>query len=213
MPVVIEDRPTQAVRDEVIDQLIMNYSHGKLSYEAFERRLDVAMESEDNIEITKQAEDLELLVDQAYVDSKKSDMAFNYEPSDEHEQDTIINIFSGSERSGYWKVARELRIFSVFPGSDIDFSQAIFTHKETRIKIFSLFSGDNIYVPENVNVISKAFCIFGGIENKAPCIAGRDAPTLIIEGCTIFSGMDIKLKQSLKERFVSFADSLKRMFN
>lgn len=213
MPVAIEDRPTQAVRDEVVDKLIMNYSHGKLSYEAFERRLDIAMQSEDNIEIAKQAEDLELIVDQTYVDSKRRGMSANFEPSESHSEDTIVNIFSGSERTGVWKVAREVRVFSIFSGSDIDFSQAIFTAKETRVKVFSLFSGDNIYVPENINVVSKAFCIFGGIENKAPCLGDRDAPTLIIEGCTIFSGIDIKVKQSLKERFVAFADSLKRMFN
>lgn len=213
MPVVIEDRPTQAVRDEVIDKLIMNYSHGKLSYEAFERRLDIAMESENNVEIAQQAEDLELIVDQAFVDSKKRDMNFNFEPSDSLPQDTLVSIFSGSERSGVWRVAKEVRIFSVFSGSDIDFSEATFTSKETTVKVFSLFSGDNIYVPENINVVSKAFCIFGGIENKAPCLGGQDVPTLIIEGCTIFSGIDIKVKQSLKERFVAFADSLKRMFN
>lgn len=213
MPVVIEDRPTQAVRDEVIDKLIMNYSHGKLSYEAFERRLDIAMESENNVEIAQQAEDLELIVDQAFVDSKKRDMNFNFEPSDSLPQDTLVSIFSGSERSGVWRVAKEVRIFSVFSGSDIDFSEATFTSKETTVKVFSLFSGDNIYVPENINVVSKAFCIFGGIENKAPCLGGQDAPTLIIEGCTIFSGIDIKVRQSLKERFVAFADSLKRMFN
>ncbi len=38
MAVNIEDRPINKVREEVIDQLIMNYSHGELSHEAFERR-------------------------------------------------------------------------------------------------------------------------------------------------------------------------------
>ena len=213
MPVALEDRPTQAVRDEVIDKLIMNYSHGQLSFEAFERRLDVATESQDNHVIAAQAEDLDLVVDQAYVDSKKRGMAFTYDEADAPERDTLVNIFGGSERTGVWKVAKEVRVLSIFSGSDIDFSQAQFSHRVTHVKIFSLFSGDDIYVPEHINVVTKAFCIFGGIDNKSSTMVSEDAPTLIVEGCAIFSGIDIKLKKSLKERMVAFADSLKNMFN
>ncbi|NMP31188.1 cell wall-active antibiotics response protein [Thalassotalea sp. M1531] len=213
MPVTIEDRPTQAVRDEVVDKLIMNYSHGHLSYEAFERRLDIAMESQDNIEIAKQAEDLDLVVDKAYVESKKKSMFYTSEGADSEDRDTLVHIFSGSERKGVWKVAKEIRVFSIFSGAEIDFSEALFGHKTTTIKVFSLFSGDDIYVPENINVVSKVFCIFGGVENKAPCLADQNSPTLVIEGFAIFSGIDIKIKQSLKERFVAFADNLKKMFN
>ena len=213
MPVVIEDRPTQAVRDEVIDQLIMNYSHGKLSYEAFERRLDIAMESKDNAEIAKQAEDLDLSVDDSYVASKQHDFGCKVVPGEAEEVDEIVSIFSGSTREGTWNVAKEIKITSIFSGSDIDFSQAKFSHPQVRVKIFSLFSGDNIYIPEGVNVISKAFCIFGGIDNKAGSFAVPNAPTIIVEGFAIFSGVDIKVKQTIKERFVAFADSLKKMFN
>ncbi|MFD2166193.1 DUF1707 domain-containing protein [Thalassotalea euphylliae] len=213
MPVVIEDRPTQAVRDEVIDQLIMNYSHGRLSYDAFERRLDKAMNSEDNVEIAALAEDLELEVDEQYVDSKKRDFSFSFEPEGGEETDTLVNVFSGSSRGGAWKVAKEIRMFSLFSGSDIDFSQARFTHPETHVKVFSLFSGDNIYIPENVNVVSKAFCIFGGIDIKAPNMGQVGAPTIVVEGVAIFSGLDIKVRQSLKEKFIGFADSLKNIFN
>jgi hypothetical protein len=75
MTVVLEDRPIEMVRSEVIDQLIMNYSHGELSYEAFERRLDKAMESQSNIELIELAKDLPLTVDKAFVESKKQGLA------------------------------------------------------------------------------------------------------------------------------------------
>ena len=75
------------------------------------------------------------------------------------------------------------------------------------------FSTHNIYIPENVNVVSKAFCIFGGIDSKAPSIADRHAPTITIEGLVIFGGIDIKVKKTIKEKFVEFADNLKSMFH
>lgn len=214
MPVAINDRPRQAVRDEVIDQLIMNYSHGKLSYEAFERRLDIAMESENNEEIAQQAEDLDMVVDPEYIETKKSNFGYQYKPgaASNNEAERIVNVFSGSTLSGIWQVPSQLKVLSVFSGSDLDFSEAVFTQPVVEIKIFSLFSGDNIYVPENVNVVSKAFCIFGGIDNKTMTVQKSQAPTLVIEGFAIFSGIDIKIKQTIKERFVAFADNLKSVF-
>jgi len=213
MSVVIEDRPIEAVRTEVIDQLIMNYSHGELSYQAFERRLDQAMESQCNKELVALTEDLALKVDQAYADSKKQNTTPNFVPGHTEEIETIVNIFSGSNRGGGWKVAKEIRYFSIFSGCDIDFSDAQFSQPVVRVKIFSLFSGDTIYVPESINVISKAFCIFGGIDNSAPCKSNSNAPTIIIEGVAIFSGVTIKVKRTIKEQFVNFADSLKDMFS
>jgi len=212
MPVVIEDRPIETVREEVIDQLIMNYSHGRLSYDAFERRLDVAMASKDNKEIAALSADLDLNVDKEYQETKQRDFYANVSPNDNENIEHLVNIFGGSDRSGMWTVPKELRSISIFGGSNIDFSEATFSQKNTTIKVFCLFGGDNIYVPENVNVVSKAFCIFGGVSNKAPSIADRNAPTIIIEGFCIFGGLDIKLKRTIKEKFVAFADSLKNMF-
>ena len=51
MSVILEDRPIEQVREETIDQLIVNYSHGVISAEAFERRLDQAMSSDNHQEI------------------------------------------------------------------------------------------------------------------------------------------------------------------
>lgn len=221
MAVILEDRPIETVRSEVIDQLIMNYSHGELSYEAFERRLDQAMEFQNHQDIVQLVQDLPLSVDKAFVEGKKQGFAPNYVQGETEDVDYIVNIFSGGTRGGAWKVAKEIRYFSIFSGSDIDFTDAQFGQAEVRVKMFSIFSGDTIYVPENVNVVSKSFCIFGSVDNYSPNgnSANFDArtianqPTIIIEGISIFSGINIKVKRSMKEKLVSLADSLKRLFS
>ncbi len=128
------------------------------------------------------AEDLPLTVDKAFVKSKKQDLAPNFIPSETEETDYMINIFSGSSRGGVFKLPKELRYISIFSGTEIDLTHAQFCQDVVRIKIFSLFSGDAIYVPENVNVISKAFCIFGSIDNSAApnVIRNPNAPTVVI---------------------------------
>lgn len=212
MSVAIEDRPTETVREEVIDQLIMNYSHSEISYQAFEKRLDKAMETDNNAELKALVEDLPLKADTQYQQSKQQDFGVNFIPGETEDVDTLVSIFGGSDRKGRWKVAKEIRSLNIFGGSDLDLSEAIFTQREVRIKIFCLFGGVNINVPENVNVVSKAFGIFGGVSNSAPSDADISAPIIIIEGVAIFSGINVKIKRTMKERFVAFADSLKKMF-
>jgi len=221
MTVTLTDRPIETVRSEVIDQLIMNYSHGELSYEAFERRLDQAMEVAVHQNLVDLTTDLPLTVDKAFVESKKQDLAPNYFTGEAEEVDNIVNVFSGSTREGIWRVAKEIRCFSLFSGTKIDFTDAQFSQVAVKVKIFSIFSGDIIYVPENVNVVSKVFCIFSGIDHtgssqiNSPTVNQImvNRPTIILEGFSIFSGVSIKVKRSLKERFVSMADSLKNMFS
>ena len=213
MAVILEDRPIEKVREEVIDTLIYNYSHGVISSEAFERRLDQAMASKSHQEIFNLAADLEKTKDSEFDSQKERQFNVNYAASDNDETDTIVNILGGSGRSGQWTVPREIRIVTIFGGADIDFTDAIFTTPNVTIKILCLFGGDNIYVPENINVVSKAFCILGGIDNKAPSIASRQAPTLTIEGLVLFGGLDIKIKRTIKEKFVAFANQMKTMFN
>lgn len=221
MTVTLTDRPIESVRSAVIDQLIMNYSHGELSYEAFERRLDQAMELANHQDLVDLTSDLPLAVDKAFVENKKQDLAPNYVAGDAEELDYMVNIFSGSTRGGVWKVAKETRYLSIFSGTNIDFTDAQFSQEVVRIKMFSLFSGDTIYVPENINVVSKAFCIFGSIDNIAPSQVSSSGvnqnsisrPTIIIEGLSIFSGVSIKVKRSMKEHFVELADNLKNIFS
>ena len=212
MPVEINDRPTDKVREQVIDQLIMNYSHGEISHQAFERRLDEAMATEDNEILIALTADLPLNIDNTYQQNKAKDLGARYIPGETDDVDTMVSIFSGHDRKGPWKLPKEIRSFSVFSGSDLDLSEAIFCQQTVHIKMFSLFAGDNIYVPENVNVVVKAFGIFGGVDNKTSTTMSHDAPTIVIEGLAIFSGIDIKVKKTLKEKFVEFADNLKKMF-
>jgi hypothetical protein len=212
MAVITEDRPIETVRGEVVDQLTMNYGHGQLSLEAFERRLDQAMESKNNTDLLRLTADLDLVVDAAYVEQKNEELNTTFDLEDAKDSDTVVQIFGGSNRSGKWNVAKETNVFSLFSGCEIDLSEAQFQHKVITIKIFSLFSGHKIFTPENINVISKVSCIFGSIDNQAPSALGNNAPTVIVEGIAIFSGITIKFKQTLKEKMLRFADGLKKMF-
>lgn len=216
MPVAIADRPIDTVREEVIDQLVLNYGHDKLSLDAFERRLEEALDTSEHARLEALVADLDLKSDPKYEAKKRQQLHADDDPSGLEDTEYIVNVFSGSERSGPWSVPGELRVITLMGGTDIDFSSAEFTSRTVRVKLLCVMGGIDIKVPEGVNVSVKAFCIFGGISNKARGRHDPDAPTIIIEGVVLFGGADVKVKvkkKSNKERLLRFADDVKAMFD
>lgn len=211
MTVENRDRPIDVLREEVIDQLIVNYGHEELSLDAFERRLDQALASNKASELGELVADLELQADKVYAEQKREelDLDLNYDYGVTPDVEYAINIFSGSNRNGSWNVPKEIRMLNLFGGGDIDFTEARFTHPTVRIRIFTLFGGANIYVREDINAVSNIVSIFGGSNNSAPSSKRSQAPVVIVQGLVLFGGTDIKIKRSIKEIFVDFADRIR----
>ena len=213
MPVPAQDRPLNAVREETIDRLIVNYGHGKLSLEAFERRLDEALDAKSADALVALTDDLELQVDRQYAQQKRAEFGIRTEPVP-YARDTswMIHIFGGGNRRGAWTVPSEIFMLNIFGGAEIDFSEARFTSPVTRIKMLTLFGGAQFYVNENINTQSHAICLFGGMDNRGPSNYDPNTPTVIVEGLVLFGGASIKIKRTLKERWLAFADQFKQAF-
>ena len=206
MSVKIEDRPIEQVREQVIDQLIYNYSHGVISAEAFERRLDSAMEATENTVLL----DLTLTTDTQYSAQKQMQFAPNYSAQQADEENlTLRSILGSSERSGQWVVPKDIYIQNYMGSIVLDFTDAIFAHQHVTVHVNCIFGSEEIYVPEHVNVVSKMFCILGSFENKTVSLNKRQGPTINLEGKTVLGSVEVKVKRTIKEKFVSFANDLK----
>jgi hypothetical protein len=218
MPPAPQDRPLPALREETIDRLIVNYGHGKISLEAFERRLDEALDAQSHDQLVALTADLELAVDAEYAARKRSELGVDgarVAPAGSgvsREPELMVNIFGGSNRRGAWTVPPEIKMINVFGGAELDFSAAEFAAPTTRISVFCLFGGATIYVAENINVVARAHCLFGGIDNRAPSNNGAAAPTIVIEGLVIFGGASIKIRKSMKDRWLELAEQFKSAF-
>ncbi len=179
MPVTPQDRPLDALREETVDQLIMNYGHGKLSREAFERRLDEALDTKSHERLVELTKDLDLRADRQYTAQKKAELGIRVDASAANRVDDaehIINVFAGNNRRGAWDVPRAIRIFNLFGGAELDFTDARFAAETTYITVFCLFGGVNIRVRDGMRTISKAICIFGGVDNRAGSTSDPNAP-------------------------------------
>ena len=210
MSVKVEDRPIEQVREQVIDQLIYNYSHGVISVEAFERRLDKAMDAKDNSVLLTLVEDLTLNTDKQYKAEKQSQFTPNYSAQQNSDDDiTLRSILGSNERSGQWVVPKNIYLNNYMGSVVLDFTDAIFTHQNVTIHVNCIFGSDEIYVPEHVNVVSKMFCILSTLENKSVTLNKRQGPTIHIEGKAILGSVEVKVKRTIKEKFISFANDLK----
>ncbi len=216
MAVTPQDRPLDALREETVDQLIMNYGHGKLSREAFERRLDEALDTKSHERLLELTADLDLKTDRQYTQQKKAELGIRVDASaagrvDDNE--VMINVFGGNTRRGAWDVPRSIRIISVFGGAELDFTDARFTTDTTYITVFCLFGGVSLRVRDGMRTISKAICIFGGVDNRAGPTMDPNAPLLVVEGAAMFGGVDIRVKKTPKQRLYEFADQLRTLFD
>lgn len=212
MPVNLEDRPIETVRQQVIDQLMFNYSHGELSETAFERRLDQAMDSQSNQELVDLVADLELQTDSQYQALRQQASAVQYSTIKGEHQKNLFTIFSSEKVSGTWLVPNNITIYSLFGGSEIDFSQAKFQSPNVNIKIYSLFSGNEFFLPEQINVNTSTVSIFSGVENHTASHHSQHSPILHVEGVILFSGLNFKIKTPFKEQFFNLAKSIRALF-
>ena len=74
MAVAPADRPLETLREETIDRLIMNYGHGQLALEAFQRRLDQALDATGHDVLRSLVADLDLEVDARFVAQKRGEL-------------------------------------------------------------------------------------------------------------------------------------------
>ncbi len=228
MPVAAEDRPLDTLRQDTIDQLVLNYAHGRLSLDAFERRLDEALDATSHEILVTLTHDLDLappLPSQAAEAPKApagSAGAARPEPfdgfarprtasGDARDTEQMVHIFSATNRRGPWTVAREIRMLNVFGAAELDFSEARFSAPRTTIRMLCVFGAATLFVPEGVNVISKPVCLFGSVDNRAASAAG-DGPTIVVEGLFLFGAASVKIRKTLKKRLLEAGETLRSLF-
>ena len=213
MAVKLEDRPIEQVREETVDKLVFNYSHGVISNEAFERRLDQAMKSNSHQEIVDLVADSDMEVDTKYSATKEHQFTPNYDAPNSNDVMAVKSILGTDSHSGRWLVPQQINVLNVLGSVKLDFTDAVFQYQTIYIKIDSYLGTEDIYIPDNVNVICRTTGILSTIENRSPSMAPKQAPTIILEGRSVIGTTTIKVKRTIQEKFIAFAEQLKDAFN
>ena len=70
--------------------------------------------------------------------------------------------------------------------------RAAIIQEDVTIQATSIFGGCDVWVPAGVKVKLSNTPIFGGAENKTNTVPAPDAPTIYINGFTLFGGLEVK---------------------
>jgi len=103
-----------------------------------------------------------------------------------------VSIFGGVKKNIVSKDFQGGEIVNFFGGCEINLMQADIKGR-VKIEVVQVFGGTKIIVPANWTIHSEMVAIFGGIEDKRPPqLNAIPDKILVIEGTSIFGGIDIK---------------------
>lgn len=103
-----------------------------------------------------------------------------------------VSIFGGVKKNIVSKNFQGGEIVNFFGGAEINLMQADIKGT-VRLEVVQVFGGTKIIVPANWTVHSEMVAIFGGIEDKRPPqLNAVPDKVLVIEGTSIFGGIDIR---------------------
>jgi hypothetical protein len=113
----------------------------------------------------------------------------------------LISIMGGHERHGHWRVGRQLTVFSLMGGSEIDFNDAELADPVVHITVISIMGGNEIRMPEGVEVHVSSIPIMGGNEVKLGDTKPMPgAPQFHLKLISIMGGNTVKRGRKLSKR-------------
>jgi uncharacterized protein DUF1707 len=186
-------RASDADRDQVATLLSTAYAEGRLSREEHDERIDQLMAAKTFDDLLPITRDLVMVGPPAPVATPQPSSRFAIDTTGQNpESDKMIAIFGGVTRKGRWRVRKNTHALALFGGMDLDLRDAIFEAPVVEISGFWCFGGLDIKVPDGIEIQDQTAGIFGGTDVRDVGDPAPGAPTLVIEGVSLFGGVSIK---------------------
>lgn len=102
-------------------------------------------------------------------------------------------VFSGCRRQPQGQPFKGGDVTAIFGGIELDLRAAEPSPDPMVLDVFILFGGGEVRVPPGWSVDVRTTSIFGGVGHKiADVQAAAGAPRLVVNGSTIFGGLEIR---------------------
>jgi hypothetical protein len=108
-----------------------------------------------------------------------------------------VAILSGLDRRGVWVVPRQMSVFAMMGGADLDLREAQFAAQEVVITVNAFMGGAQITVGPHINVVVEGTGIMGGYsgpDNRTPAVIDANSPTVRVRGVAIWGGVSVDRK-------------------
>jgi len=178
----LEVRASDAEREATVTRLRDAAGDGRLSLEELAERVEAAYGARTRADLASLVADLP---------------AEGAPPAEAAAPPTrrLYGILGGDTLSGPVRLGAELRVTNIMGGADLDLTDAVLTEGEVTIRVFSLWGGSNIHVPDGVRVEHHGIGVLGWDKIEPPA-EGREpspgAPAVRVRSVSIMGGTDIK---------------------
>ncbi len=108
-----------------------------------------------------------------------------------------VAILSGLNRRGAWVVPRELTVFAMMGGADLDLREASFAAPEVVITVNAFMGGAQITVGPHTHVVMEGVGIMGGYsgpDGRTPAELDETSPTVRVRGIAVWGGVAVERK-------------------
>ena len=160
-------------------------AQGRLPMSEYEDRLNRAYSAQTYAELSKLSDDL------PYITTAPWEAGGECHPAP---STLLLAIMSGFERRGRWNVPQRLTSFSLFGGGVIDLRYADFTSPDVEIHSYSIFGGQTILLPPEVNVDVQGVGVMGAFDHLGQQ-GTPGAPRVTIRGFSLWGRVGIKSKK------------------
>ncbi|MFD8917243.1 DUF1707 domain-containing protein [Streptomyces sp. NPDC059569] len=191
-------RASDADRDRIADILREALAEGRLDAEEHAERIDSVYRAKTVAELEPLVRDLPVTGADGRRPAPGESVSgsYGYGPEDPTAPaENLVAIFSSSTRRGRWRIGRKTNAFSLFGNIEIDLTEALFGQRTTVINATSIFGNVEITVPENISLRGNGTGIFGNFEVVTLEAEERDAPTVIVNGYSVFGNVEAKPKR------------------
>ena len=175
-------RISDADREAAVRALGEHHAAGRLTYEEFVERMDLAYESRTRAELEVLTADLPSGSARAHVSPTRN-------------RRWLVSIMGGNDRVE--EIAGRHAILDVMGGSDLDLRYAHFPDGEADVTAVAIMGGSTIWVPENARVELSGFALMGGNDSRVP--AGGDGPLVRVHAWSLMGGVDVRTGRGRKD--------------
>jgi len=196
-----------------IRQLRNHFAYSTIDVYELERRLEMVQAATDGAELEPAVADLPALDSNGKVPIVRPAAAVGAQPQQPQQPHALAPVAQGNAgalaantwdsstiaafltketRQGAWKVTREITIFALLGGAELDFTQVEIPYPAVEVNLSCFMGGVKIIVPEGLYVESNAIAVAGSIDIPAAAVPPiRDMRRIHLTGMLFLGGVDV----------------------
>lgn len=114
------------------------------------------------------------------------------------ERESHFAVMSGLSRRGVWTVPREMTVFAMMGGAELDLRQASYAAEEVTLTINVVMGGATVVVGPRTRVVMEGIGIMGGYSGPSGLVDAdldHDSPVVRVRGVAVWGGVSVERKQ------------------